>query len=510
MALSAIIYLPSLFWALGLDQNIFAEIGWLLLHGQKLYVDAWDVKPPNVFYVYAFFEWLFGPHGFAVRASDYVFAMFACAAVYAATARQAPHIGRSGQEWTTPLASILLILTLLSLGLADTAQTESYSLFFLIGASALVQSPRIRGLKRDSTRLIFIAGIFLGIATFFKTTNAVFLIAIAAEVWLYNRRRWIRAMIFLLAGFAAWCAVQLCVLAAMGSLEEYLRIASSVVMNHPNEVSTLRLSDVPRAMWTYVDVWGLLALIALIIAAFRRDRSFLRTALSPILLLAAGILAVLLQNKGWGYQYVVILPGLVWLCAISAGYVYDFLRSQVPKFAMPALTAVLLVTIFITPSARRRIHYTLDALESIRNHPAYLATLGAKQSLYYPLCTDSLATYLSNHTKPSDEVFIFGEEPGIYWRANRMPATRFVYSLLFTSGVIPQTYLQAIQDSLASKKPSVIVVERFDTTAFRHRPETSESLVETDPAFQSLRALIATQYAPSDTLCEKFLIYKRK
>ncbi len=509
MALCAIIYLPSLFWALGLDQNIFAEIGWLLLRGHALYVSAWDVKPPNVFYIYAFFEWLFGPHTFAVRASDYVFAMLACGAVYVATARQAPHIGRSGQEWTAPLASILLVLTLLSLGLADTAQTESYSLFFLIGASVLVQSPRIRGLKRQSTRLIFIAGVFLGIATFFKTTNAIFFVAIAAEVWLNNRERRLRALLLLLAGFGAWCVVQLCVLAAMGSLGEYLRIALSVAMNHPNEVSTLRLSDVPRAVRTYMDVWSVLALIALVTATFRRDRSFLRAALSPILLLAAGIAAVLLQNKGWGYQFVVILPGLVWLCAISAGYVYDFFRSHAPKFAMLTLMTVILVTMFITPSAHRRIHYTLDAIQSIRNHSAYLATLGAKQSLYYPPCMDSLAMFLSNHTKTSDRVFIFGEEPGAYWRAQRMPATRFVYSLLFTSGVIPDADLRAMQDSLIRKVPTLIAVERFDTTSFRRRPETSQSLLETDPLFQPLRNLLTSHYHANDTVCGKFIIYRR-
>src|SRR5665213_707517 len=463
MALCAILYLPSLFWALGLDQNIFAEIGWLLLHGKKLYVNAWDVKPPNVFYVYAFFEWIFGPHGFAVRASDYVFAMFACAAVYVVTLRQAPHSGRNGGEWTAPVASILLILTLLSLGLADTAQTESYSLVFLIGASVFVQSRRIPGLKRNDAALIFLAGIVLGIATFFKTTNAVFLVAIAVELWLYNRGRWIRAMLLLLAGFAAWCAVQLGVLAATGSLEEYLRIASSVMMNHPNELSQLRLSDVPRAVWTYVDVWSALALIALMIAAFRRDLSFLRAALSPILLLLAGIAAVLIQRKGWGYQYVVILPGLVWLCAMSAAYVYDFLRSHAPEFAMPTLIAVAMVTIFITPSAHRRIHYSWDAIQSIRDHPAYLATLGRKQSLYYPLCTDSLANYLAKNTQPSDEVYIVGDEPGAYWRSDRIPATRFVYSLLFTSGVIPDADLRAIQDSLIRKKPTIIVIERYDT-----------------------------------------------
>ena len=82
VALCGLVYTSlSLFWSLGLDQNIFAEIGSLLLQGKKLYMDAWDIKPPNVFYVYAIFEWLFGQNGFAVRVSDYVFAMTAFSAM---------------------------------------------------------------------------------------------------------------------------------------------------------------------------------------------------------------------------------------------------------------------------------------------------------------------------------------------------------------------------------------------------------------------------------------------
>ncbi len=510
MALCAIIYVPSLFWALGLDQNIFAEVGWLLLHGQKLYVNAWDVKPPNVFYIYALFEWIFGPRAFAVRISDYFFSLLACAAVYAATARQAPIISRSNATWIPPLAAILLIATLLSLGLADTAQTESYSLVFIIAASVLVQSPRIQGLKRTSTLLIFLAGVLLAFAAFFKTSNAVFLIAIAAEVWLYNRGRRKRAIVPLLAGFAAWSILQLGVLALRGSLVEYIHIAVGVIQYHPRVPDEFHLIAFPRAPWTYLDIWSLIALAAIAIAIKRRHRAFLRAVLSPLILFAAGIIAVLIQRKGWGYQYVVILPGLTRLCAISAAYVYNYFRIHAARAAKPATAMILLLTIFITPSARRRIRYTREAVQSITHHGEYLASLGARQSLYYPPCTDSLTQYIERHTSPADKIFIFGEEPGAYWHTNRQPASRFVYSLLFTSGVIPSADLIAMQDTLIENKPALIAIERYDTTSFRGYPETSQSLVESDTLYRPLKELLSASYKISDTVCEKFLIYVRR
>jgi hypothetical protein len=512
MAVAAILYLPSLFWSLGLDQNIFAEIGWLLLHGKRLYVDAWDVKPPNVFYVYALFEWLFGANGFAVRLSDYVFALIAFSAIFIAIRRQTANFANGlMRAWAAPPAAILLALTLLSLGLADTAQTESYSLACIIGAVALIygEPSPAPSLKRRGNLYPFAAGVLIAIATFFKTTNAIFLFPIVLEILFRDRKFSIRSILYLIAGFILWCGVQIGALAVEGSLGEYLRITMSVLANHPNEASDLSRWSLFRAIGTYVDIWSILAVIAIATAIVRRDMAFLRLVRMPLLLLGAGIAAVLAQNKGWGYQYVVMLPGLIPLCAIAGIYLYDLIRTRSRWTAAICAIFILFHTLAMSPGARRRIHYGSDALLSIRNHPAYVSTLGSRKSLYYPAGTDALATYLSKHTTSKDEVFIFGEEPGAYWQADRMPATRFVYALLFTSGVIPNADLLAINDSLARKRPPFIVIERFDTTAFRGRPETSESLLATDTLFSGLRKVLLNNYAIRDTVCGKFILYRR-
>jgi hypothetical protein len=499
IGLCAALYLPSLFWALGLDQNIFAEIGSLVLAGKKPYADAWDVKPPNIFYTYALFEWLFGQRDFAIRISDYLFAIITCAAMYAwinrITSRE--NIAR----WVPFIASLLLILTLLSLGLADTAQTESYSLVFLIVAALL--GMRLRQLP------LFLAGAAIGIATFYKSTNAIFLLPLAIEVVILHRK-WLLAITALIAGFVLVCGIELGVLAIQGNLNEYIAIAMSVARAHPEEVSNLRFASMFRAIWTMVDLWSIVAIAGIICATITRNWLLLKTLRLPLLYLVAGLIAVYLQNKGWGYQYVIVLPGLIATCAIASVYLY----TQLQRIAKPLAIAVAMIaiglTLTISPSARRRWHYTLDAKHSIAAHQTYLASLGAKQSLYYPACTDSVANYIRSHTSVADRVFIFGEEPGAYWKSARMPATRYIYSLLFTSGVISQNDLQAMQDTLIYSQPALVIVERFDTLAFRNRPETSESLLRDDSTFRSLRNMLQQDYLLRDTLCGKFLMYRRK
>ncbi len=510
IAACGIIYLPSLFWALGLDQNIFAEIGSLLLSGKKPYLDMWDVKPPNIYYINALFEWLFGPHDITVRIADYLFSLASCSVLFLLVKRHLTSFSTSAVaiRLAPPVASLLLSLTFLSLGLADTAQTESFAIFFLLLAAALIVGKSYR-----PSALLF-AGAAIGIATFFKTTNAIFLAPIVIELLIANRKHSIRPIATLLTGWTAWCALQLAVLALEGSLSEYLRITSSVFQHHPGEVSTLTISGLFRSVWTLADLWCLLSIIAIVCSLIKRDLLFLRTLRLPLFYLLAGMLAVYLQNKGWGYHYVIVLPGLLWLCAISATYLFHMVSSgssspRVRSVALPLVGLLALSTILITPSARRRQHHIRDAYLSLKSHQSYLQSLGALQSLYYPAATEQLAAYLRSNTGHEDRIFILGEEPGAYWKADRQPASHFIYALLFTSGVISNDELTAMNDTLVKSKPKLIIVERFDTTWFRRRPETSESLLQSDSLFSPLRNLLHTDYRIADTIGGKFIAYRR-
>ena len=53
--------LPALRFPIGRDEATYAVIGQGLLHGQHLYRDLWDNKPPGIFYIYAVIVKIFGP-----------------------------------------------------------------------------------------------------------------------------------------------------------------------------------------------------------------------------------------------------------------------------------------------------------------------------------------------------------------------------------------------------------------------------------------------------------------
>ncbi len=512
MLLTALIYAPSLSWSFGHDQNVFAEIGALILKGKLPYLDAWDIKPPNIFYVYALAQWMFGQSELAIRLLDWVSIVITGGLVFLLTARHA------SEEPTVSnriglLSVFLIAITAFTLGLADTAQTESFSLPWIVAAALCVY-------RVESDKKIFLAGVFIAIASFFKTTNFVFFLPLTIELLSHPNKRVKRVLLFI-AGCAAGSLAELGFMWTQGYLQEYLLITRSVILGHASELagSPVTIFSVLRIIWVYLGAWLPLAIVGAAAIFSSRFRQWIshkvssRFAAFLFVLLLAGIVGVLVQQKGWGYHYVILLPGLIPLTALLAypilAKVAHIVSQRVPVH--PFVIGVLL-TIFITAmplSGARWLHVYYDSTLALSNHPKYLSTLGSHNSMYYPLCTESLAEYLLRHVQPNESTFILGQEPGAYWKANRMPTTRYIYTLLFTSPVMKQENFDELAHSLRKELPALIVVERFDTLAFSGTTTTSEDLLST-PRLQDVNKLLHEHYVFTDIVCDKFLIYARK
>jgi len=512
MLLTALIYAPSLSWSFGHDQNVFAEIGALILKGKLPYLDAWDIKPPNIFYVYAFAEWLFGQSELAIRLLDWLSIVVTGGLVFHLVSRHAsPESNVSNRIGL--LATFLFAITAFTLGLADTAQTESFSLLWLVAAAICVY-------REQSYARIFLAGVFLAIAGFFKTTNFVFFLPLAIELLSFPDNRTKRLLLFI-AGCGVGSLAELGFMWSQGYLLEYLLIARSVFLGHASELagSPVTVFAVFRIICVYLGAWlpiGTIGAVTIFSSRYRRIFAYNvsgRFAAFLLGLLLAGVIGVLVQQKGWGYHYVILLPGLLPLTALLSypilAKVAHVISQRVPVH--PCVVGVAL-TIFITViplSGARWLHVYYDSALALSNHPKYMTTLGKHNSMYYPPCTESLAEYLRKHVPPSESIFILGQEPGAYWKANRLPASRYIYTLLFTSPVMEQENFDELARSLSKAAPAVIVVERFDTLAFSGTAATSEGQLLT-PKLLGVNTLLHDQYEFADIVCDKFLIYSRK
>ncbi len=513
LAVGFLIYLPQIFWSFGHDQNVFAAIGSYILKGFRPYSELWDVKPPNIFYAYGIAQLIFGRSEISIRIVDLISTLISAALVFRLIENTLTGIkNTSWIRWASAAGAVLWCATNLSLGLADTAQTESFSQPFLLGAFVLWSKPK-RG-----HRTLFFVGILLSIATLFKLTNLIFLPALLLFELLFRNegstkrvQHFFRCIALVLFGFVLGSAIQLIVLLAQGSMSDFFRMMSNVIRYH-TEPGSINVLDVLRAIWLYVDLFGIIALLGCAYYYFGRFEKIglFKRVLPLLILLLCGAIVVLSQGKGWGYHFVVLLPALIPIVAIGVGFALST-ASQLPSRTLgyATLIALIMAPMLLGPSGRRRMRYAASSWQSITEHNAYLATLGTPHGIYEPSCTEMLAERLKEESFDRDRVFILGHEPGAYWKSNRLPASRFIYTLLLSSPVVRDTDIVTLQEEVLRRKPSVIVVQMYDTINFSGRSLTSQDLLSSNQ-FIPLRREIETHYDLRDTLCQKFLLYKRK
>jgi hypothetical protein len=512
---TALLYLPALTWGFGHDQNVFAEIGSLLLKGKLPYIDAWDIKPPNIYYLYALAEGIIGRTEFAIRLADYLSTIGTAIILFFYVARCSP--ARDGDHNHLIIAPMLFAWIALSLGLADTAQTESFSLPFIAGAM-------LAWTYKDQARFALLTGILIGIAGFFKTTNFLFAIPFIVQALFRFKHAQVRkALLMCIGGVVLASAVEIFFMAWQGFLGEYFVILESVLELHGGEQSgsPVTIWGALRIVYLYSGTFSIVAVLGLFFLYKPKKGLSIepemqyekRGALFSLAMVATGIVAVLVQRKGWGYHYVILLPGLVAFVTIGSNACFrrleKALSTHTESWARFVTGMVIVPMIVLMPHSLMKMEAFETGFKSLSNHEAYLKTLGSAQSIYYPPCTLTLGDYLKQHTSEKDQIFILGQEPGAYWHADRTPASRYIYTLLFTSPMMTDARFAELNQSLSANPPKLIVVERFDTLAFSGVPMTSEMLLHTSK-LQGLDNLLASEYVLSDTVCEKFFIYKRK
>src|SRR5687768_16657820 len=78
----ALFGLASLWYPLGRDQAMFAYVADQWLEGRVPYRDAWDIKPPGVFVLYALAQLCFGHSAAACRIADLIATLAGAAVLF--------------------------------------------------------------------------------------------------------------------------------------------------------------------------------------------------------------------------------------------------------------------------------------------------------------------------------------------------------------------------------------------------------------------------------------------
>ena len=445
--------------AWNLDEGIHASIARTILDGGVMYRDAIDQRTPLTYYLVAGAFGLFGKNN--------MWALHALlAGMIVLTALGLFLIGR---RWRNSAAGIwaALIFCALStnlfyIGDSYSLSTEWFVIFFTTWSTWWFWCTW----EKKSFWLSAVGGIGFAAAFLSKQTGLLeFGAPLATLVYLAasGRLRGIEAtrqLAGLCTGFIAATALVFIYFRAQGALDDFYFYAWSynLVYYGPETTATDRVMaalEGLRSIWEHYPVIG----VALVAGVLARAINLGQKRPSEEE-----------KNQNPAAFHLLIWALLSWAAAASAGRTYGHYYLQfMPAFALLAgclladwqawwLTSrSILLKIFLS-LALAASAWTVVAGPLRGPWPASLS----------PEYGSDAATFIHDHSKPADKIFVWGYCPDFYLIADRRPASRYIYCS-FLTGLIPWTNIQPGRDTSYAIVPHTmdILLRELET----NRPE---------------------------------------
>lgn len=502
---------------LGIDQSLWASAVFGLEHGQRLYVDVWEQRPPGIYLAYWAAFSVFGWTAGAIGLLDALASAITTALIHA--------IARllGGRTMAAVAAALFAVLTMPAWlyrygGFIERSISETF-IMVGVGAAALC-GVLLR--RRASVRWAFGLGLAIGGAIVFKPNAAIYFPFILGWSLLHGDNatppvsgfRWrviaaaatgasiIPAMIVLwLWRIEALAEAKIAVVdfnryyvTAGFNLPEYavafaqivwLRTKTESLWAAAMVASALACVDLVRRrrldrLASLAMAWGAAAVVVIVVNGMRLYNTYFVQALAPLTLIAAWWLTTVWTRDRW--QRVVAAATLVVMAALLVQ------RNFIPKVAgdLAADAARL---------AGRTDEVTyLDRFGGYANERGYSARANAE-----------LATYVQTRTAPDDRIFLFGiNGAGVYFLSQRLTAHRFLRVNFFVPDGFPDPRftLGAVVDDLGARRPVYLIFERL------HSESDMGRAVDALPDHPLIQGLLS-EY-DLETRIEDFTVYRRR
>jgi hypothetical protein len=506
----------------GRDQSIYALVARETLAGGAPYRDAFDFKPPGIFFVYAVTRALFGSAMGGIRVVE-VLAMLATAL----------GLVRLAERWANSRGVGILAAAIASqihaqLDFWHTAQPETFGAPLTIWGLVLAGRAYDASSARRRRLLLVAVGVLYGISGLMKPplagVGALLSVFLVMGVWMRARseRRSPRALalleppLLIAAGGAAPFVVTLGWFASKGALGD-LHEVLFVFTPHYTKVSWQNVSVLGMAYYGFEE-WlttyssTLLAgLIGLAVLGAKDDeRTLVAVVLGAIFVHVAGIV---MQGKFFPYHWGATFPLTSLLAALGIAKAWRAARAKgaLASVAFAGALAVLASAKCPVPSfgdafvirSAARVRLLLEDVpdkQAAWDELASVADVNAGQNR-------AVAMYLREHTRPEDPIFVWGFECAIYDIAERPLASRYIYNVPQRAAWSAEPMQAALMRDLAARPPAAIVVEHHDV--FRMVTGNDEDSARSLRTFPALEELLETSFDHAERIGD-FDVYLRR
>jgi hypothetical protein len=407
------------------DEGVYEVIGQALNHGEILYSDIWDNKPPLLYVVYSLFQ----GNQQEVKMFSLIIGLLSVVTFFFLSQELFKKLKIS--ILTTSFFVLLFATPILE---GNIANAEDFLLLPVLLAAFIIYKYSEKQ-KNILPKYLFTAGILLGMAFLFKIVAifdfAALLIFLITYFDYENRMKpekknrtlkylsnfAIRISVFsypLIAGLLIPFIITVIYFAANHGLSNFFQAVFFSNIDYVGYGNSLL--GIPQ---------GLLLLKIILLAAFLtfvmiKHKSVSQKTMFIILWLTFSLFNVYFSGRPYTHYAIVLIPSF---CLFIGLLVYQ--RSLKNK-ATIFVTTIILVCILSQ-------HFSFNATESIRYYQNTIQFISGNksvedyQSFFDPKVPRDyiLAAFITSHTTKSDSIFIWGNTPQIYALSHKLPITKY-------------------------------------------------------------------------------------
>jgi hypothetical protein len=446
--------IASLWLPFGWDHGMMAEVGHTYFKGGLPYRDAWDMKGPFAYLMFAAAEAIFGRNMWGIRVID--------AAIMVSTAAV---LGRAASRLSSPNYAPWIALGFLLLfssnGWFFTAQPDGW----VAAVSTFAITPYLNTNQYPTLFQSWRSGLMVGLAALIKPLYVVFVLCPAAAVALQNKRpvERLRHWLMLASGLIVPIVIVILLYVdhkALGSLIEvhilYPAKSYSYVGQHTfgTIVSSLASHLRSQPMLEQLPVVTLAGIIPFITVGIWNLRK------SPIILATLTLWAcialfcIILQGKFYAYHWYPLYPPAI-ILAVTGLATVNIAANQLSTIAPLLYLSALSIPLLIVPVTET--FWTARHIFGLTTETKYYSNFQFRE--YNANDQVEAVMYLSAQADLGDRLFVLGHEPIINYLSGLEPPTRFIFSLpLFEPGPFLHQYRLETLDQLEKTKPRYVIV----------------------------------------------------
>ena len=448
----------------GRDQGIYACVADVIRAGGLPYRDAWDMKPPGIFYLYWASFAAFGRSMLAPRLLDFLWTLAAAGALAG--------LGKRLQSTWAGVAGGLCFLLLYALGSSywNTAQCEGFTSLPLAAAGlALLAAER-----RRSLWLALVCGALVGLAITIKFTVAGFLL-LPCLALLTSEGEKARPRVARAAGYAVGCLVVLALVAArfwqagaLGDMAHILFVWDprygelKVPFPGADRVGQQVLTFLLGGNYLILKVLGLLALAGAADQVLRKGSGQQRW-LAPVWAVVM-LASVWVQGKYITYHWLPVLLPMGLLAAQGLRAVRHLLGRVAPARVAWGLSAMGLLALAGAAASGYWAHFQMPIRYATgrASRAAFVAGFDDRRGDFSLPADLEVARFLGPRTEPGEPLFIWGFEPVVYFLADRPCASRFIYQVPLVTEWSPSEWREELMRDLEESEPRYFLVVHND------------------------------------------------